>query len=67
METKPRRERCIEGGSIKGSREAERIVYCVCGWSGYATPRHDRRIAGEVVPGWTIRVPAHDRSTKESA
>lgn len=30
-----------------------------CLYSGKATPCKGRRVAGEVVPGWSIRIPAH--------
>jgi DNA-directed RNA polymerase subunit RPC12/RpoP len=53
--------RCMGGGSIVGTNESGRYVDCqYCGFYAKATPRHDRTVAGEVVPGWTMRVPAHD-------
>jgi hypothetical protein len=54
-----KRLKCRESGSIVGSREAARYVRCSCGFTVTARPRFDRRVAGEVVLGWTAKIPAH--------
>lgn len=60
MTTTTTAPRCMNSGQIAGSREAERIGHCSrCGFRFPATPRHNRRVAGEIVEGWTIRIPAH--------
>lgn len=51
--------RCIFGGSIDGATEATRVARCSCGFSVEATPRYDRRDAGQIIPGWTVRIPVH--------
>lgn len=55
----PMRKKCIGSGAVIGSREASRSVRCPCGYSAPAVPRQNRRVAGEVIPGWTVRVPSH--------
>jgi hypothetical protein len=28
------------------------------------TPKCDRRVAGEVLPGWTVRIPSHEEGAR---
>ena len=51
--------RCLWSGSMQGAYEAQIVVRCTCGFSSYAAPRHNRRIAGEILEGWSIRLPSH--------
>lgn len=54
--------KCFYGGQYVASREAVRSVLCPCGASFKAVPKFNRRVAGEVVPGYTTRIPAHEES-----
>ncbi len=51
--------KCMQSGQIAGAYEAMRVYHCSCGASMYVTPKRDRRVAGEVIPGVSIRIPSH--------
>jgi hypothetical protein len=58
--TKKTSRKCMGSGDIVGTNESGRWVDCqYCGFFAEATPRHDRVVAGQAVPGWTMRVPFH--------
>ena len=58
-----KKAKCIFSGDIVGSRESARTVRCPCGFSASVEPRYNRRVAGEVLPGWTVRIPSHTSRT----
>lgn len=51
--------KCMESGAIISSRETATIIRCVCGFWATAKPRRNRRSGGEIVPGFTVKMPAH--------
>lgn len=54
------KRKCLFGGTFEMAVESQRAVRCgLCGASFSASPRENRRVAGEVIPGWTVRLPVH--------
>lgn len=52
-------ETCLNSGAIIGGTEAQRTVRCDCGFVAKAEPKWNRKSAGQVVEGWTVRMPVH--------
>lgn len=59
-----KRIRCSESGAIISSREFATTIRCICGFWAPARPRRDRRCGGEIIPGVTVKMPAHYEGEK---
>lgn len=54
-----KKQKCIQSGQIDSAYGAQIVYHCSCGASMYVQPKKDRRVAGEIVPGYSVRIPSH--------
>lgn len=55
--------KCRYSGAVYGTTESARLVRCSCGHVAGVTPKQDRISGGQVVPGWSVRMPSHAEVT----